>query len=186
MEARGQFPSNSPWNIIELLNYSHVCTLGKISKLYGNYAIFEGKGSWNLWGNLFLIWRICKRKFWKGFRIYSDFCVNPKIVSRTDFFFLVTLIAFDYKACSQGYFCAWKEWLDILNILNIKDKNSKRQTHLLLYGGNMFRSFIGSSSDLLWNQVSECCVRVGIPIMLTNSRNITYLTIEMRKTDVMS
>jgi len=87
MEARGQFPSNSPSNIIELLNYSHICTLGRISKLYGNYAIFEGKGSWNLWGNLFLIWRICKRKFWKGFRIYYDFCLNPKIVLPTDFFF---------------------------------------------------------------------------------------------------
>ena len=32
----------------------------------------------------------------------------------------------------------------------------------LLYGGYMFRPFMGSSSGLLWNQVSECCVRVGI------------------------
>ena len=27
----------------------------------------------------------------------------------------------------------------------------------------MFRLFIGSSSGLLWNKVSECCVCVGIP-----------------------
>jgi hypothetical protein len=54
--------------------------------------------------------------------------------------------------------------------VNIKDKNSIRQTHHLLYGGYMFRPFIGSLSGLLWNQVRECCVHVGIPTMLTNSR----------------
>jgi len=48
----------------------------------------------------------------------------------------------------------------------------------------MFRPFIGSTSGLLWNQVSECCVHVGIPTVLTNSRNITCLTIELHKTDV--
>jgi len=48
----------------------------------------------------------------------------------------------------------------------------------------MFRPFIGSSSGPLWNQVSECCIHVGIPTMLTNIRNITYLTIELHKTDV--
>jgi len=47
----------------------------------------------------------------------------------------------------------------------------------------MFRPFAGLSSGLLWNQVSECCVHVGIPTMLTNSRNITYLTTELHKTD---
>jgi len=48
----------------------------------------------------------------------------------------------------------------------------------------MFQSFIGSSSGLLWNQVSECCVNVGIPTMLTNSKNITYMTTELHKIDV--
>ena len=48
----------------------------------------------------------------------------------------------------------------------------------------MFRLFIGSSSGRLWNQVSECCVHVEIPTILTNSRNITYLTIELHKIDV--
>ena len=48
----------------------------------------------------------------------------------------------------------------------------------------MFRPFIGSSSGLLLNQVSECCVHVGIPTMVTNNRNITCLTIELHKTDV--
>ena len=48
----------------------------------------------------------------------------------------------------------------------------------------MFRPFIGSPSGLLWNQVSECCVHVGIPAVLTNSRNATYLTIELHKIDV--
>jgi len=63
----------------------------------------------------------------------------------------------------------------------LKDKNSITcQTHHLFYGGYMFRSFIGSSSGFLWNQVNECCVHVGIPAMLTNSRNVRYLTIELR------
>jgi len=48
----------------------------------------------------------------------------------------------------------------------------------------MFRPFIGSSSGLLWNQVSERCVHIGIPTMLTNNRNITYLTIELHKIGV--
>ena len=48
----------------------------------------------------------------------------------------------------------------------------------------MFRPLVGSSSGLLWNQVSECCVHVGVPTMLTNSRNITYLTTELHKIDV--
>ena len=48
----------------------------------------------------------------------------------------------------------------------------------------MLRPFLGSSSDLLWNQVSECCVNVGIPTMLANSRNITYITIELHKIDI--
>jgi len=63
----------------------------------------------------------------------------------------------------------------------LKDKNSISQTHHLLYGGYMFRHFIGSSSGLLLNQVSECCIHVGIPTMLTNSRNIIYLTILLHK-----
>jgi len=37
----------------------------------------------------------------------------------------------------------------------LKDKNSIRQTHHLLYGGYMFRPFIRSSSDLLWNNVDS-------------------------------
>ena len=48
----------------------------------------------------------------------------------------------------------------------------------------MFRLFIGSSLGLLWNQVNESCVHVGIQTMLTNSSNITYLTIELQKIDV--
>jgi len=40
----------------------------------------------------------------------------------------------------------------------LKDKNRIRQTHRLLCGGYMFRPFVGSSSGLLWNQVSEYCV----------------------------
>ena len=40
----------------------------------------------------------------------------------------------------------------------------------------MFRPSIGSSSGLLWNQVNECCLNVGNPTVLTNSRNTTYLT----------
>jgi hypothetical protein len=66
----------------------------------------------------------------------------------------------------------------------LKDKNSICQTHNLLYEGYMIRPFIGSSSGLLWSQVSEFCVHVGIPTMLTNSRNITYLTTEVHKIDV--
>jgi len=48
----------------------------------------------------------------------------------------------------------------------------------------MFRPFIGSSSGLLWNQVNERCVHVGIPTMLTNSGNIIYLTIELHKIEM--
>ena len=48
----------------------------------------------------------------------------------------------------------------------------------------MFRPFIGASSGLLWNQVNECCVHVGIPTVLTNSRNMTHLTTELHKIDV--
>jgi len=47
----------------------------------------------------------------------------------------------------------------------------------------MFRPFTGSSSGLLWNQVSECCVHVGVQSMLTNSRNLTYLTTELHNCD---
>ena len=43
MEERWRIPSNFPCNIIELLNYSHICTLDRISRLYGNYTIFEEK-----------------------------------------------------------------------------------------------------------------------------------------------
>jgi len=66
----------------------------------------------------------------------------------------------------------------------LKDTNSIRQTHHLLYGGYMFRPFIGSSSGLFWNQVNECCVHVGIPTMLTNSRDVVYLTIELHKIEM--
>jgi len=48
----------------------------------------------------------------------------------------------------------------------------------------MFQMFIESSSGLLWNQVSKCCVHVGIPTMLTNGRDIIYVTIELHKIDV--
>ena len=59
-----------------------------------------------------------------------------------------------------------------------------RQTCHLLYRGYMFRPFVGSSSGLLWNQVSESCVHVGIPTVFTNSRNTTCLTVELHKADV--
>ena len=48
----------------------------------------------------------------------------------------------------------------------LENKNSTRQTHPLLYGGYMFRSFTGSSSDLLWNQVK--CVQAGIYLLFYN------------------
>jgi len=66
----------------------------------------------------------------------------------------------------------------------LKDKNNVRQTHHLLYGGYMFGPFVGSSSGLLWNQVNGCCVNVGIPTVLTNSINLTYLTIELHKIEM--
>ena len=48
----------------------------------------------------------------------------------------------------------------------------------------MFQPFTGSSSALPWNQVSECCVHVVIPTMLTNSGNVIYLIIELHKIEM--
>jgi len=45
----------------------------------------------------------------------------------------------------------------------------------------MFRPFRRSSSALTWNPVNECCVYVGIRTVLTESGNVTYLTIELHK-----
>ena len=47
----------------------------------------------------------------------------------------------------------------------------------------MFRPFIGSLSGLLLNEVNECYVHVRIPTMLSNSRNVTYVKIELHKID---
>ena len=48
-------------------------------------------------------------------------------------------------------------------------------------GATCFDPFGGSLSGLPWNQVNECCVHVGTPTMLTNSRNITCLRSELHK-----
>jgi len=69
-------------------------------------------------------------------------------------------------------------WVELTVWKILKDKNSICQTHHLLYGGYMFQPFISSSPGFLWNQVNECCVHVGIPTMLSISRNVTYLTIK--------
>jgi len=43
----------------------------------------------------------------------------------------------------------------------------------------MLRPFIGSPSGLLWDQVSECCVHVGIP---TTVRRLHVATIYRAET----
>ena len=48
----------------------------------------------------------------------------------------------------------------------------------------MFRIFTGSSSALPWNPVNECVVHVGIRTVLTESGNVTYLTIELHKIEI--